>query len=418
MIIYRFVLIVAIMVMATDGLAEIRRDPIGVNVSVDKPMSLTVRFADSEGTRFTTTEALFCYRLLDNGQCDPAALLGRLPASRDLGSTSVPVSRITDVMTIPYSIIRSTVVRAQEVDFSDFYYVRRFTPEGSADLGAGPGRDVYVRVTCHLAGPATVPLSLTKVSVYGIEQGDNAPVRLLRLHRDNLETGYVEARVEHTGTGILEGWWEVRQPGDAEVSSIDLLPAAALSSSERSQQQAFMRIKRFRVTASREGVAIIPGPRYQDLPMGTGGRHDLLLRFDATQGRENRARLAVEGEPLNLFSGAVAGFSIPTLEYTFPVDLLSADVSVPLAARLISDIDDDGNKLWRLAWNAQAGEAVAIEFVVRTGTQLHSLLAPVDSGMYELTSQWSERLPGTEMTVQLRGGDGVVLGEAVRVRTE
>jgi len=103
--------------------ADIVRDPIGVNVSAATSMSLTVRFADTNGARFTTNEALFCYRLLDNGQCDPGTILGRLPPTRDRGSTSTPVSRITDVMTIPYSVIRSTVVRAKEVDFSDFYYV-------------------------------------------------------------------------------------------------------------------------------------------------------------------------------------------------------------------------------------------------------------------------------------------------------
>ena len=398
-----------------DSQAEVRRDPIGVNVVAAAPMSLTVRFADSNGALFTTTEAVFCYRLLSNGQCDPSAMLGRLPISQDRGSTTTPVSRITDVMTIPYSVIRSTLVRAQNVDFSDFYYVRRFSPVGNADLGAGPGADVYVRVTCHLAGPATVPLSLTRVSLAGYEPEHGRGTKLIRLNDNNLQTGQLRANVNYTGTGILEGWWEVRQPGDPELRDIDLLTEAALSSGQRGQQQRFLRLQRFRVQATTTGHVTIPGPLYRELPRNTSGRHEILLRFDATQGRENRARLAVDGEPLNLFSGAVAGFSLPVIEYINPAGLLDKNARHGLASRLIADVDEHGARIWRLAWQPQSGSGHVIEFVAGTGAGARSLLAPAAKGIVDFPAHWRDKLPQADMSVTLLGKDGRALGQSEKV---
>lgn len=412
----RLLHLLSVMVLPfTNAAADIIRDPIGVNVSAASPMSLTVRFADNQGTSFTTQEAEFCYRLLANGRCDPTALLGRLPAGRDLGSTQVPTSRITDVMTIPYSVIRSAVVRAQQVDYSDFFYVRRFTPVNGGDLGAGPGIDVFARVTCHLAGPATVPLSLTRVSVHGLEAEKEHPVKLIRLSSENIHAGRVEATVQHTGTGILEGWWEVRQPGDPELQSIDLLPQAALPPQQRAQQQRYRRVQPFRVTTTAIGKITIPGPDYNDLPRSSAGRHEILLRFAATQGRENRARLDVEGEPLNLFSGGVAGFAIPILEYVTPASLLNEGAVGLLSSRLVADQDDSGRRVWRLAWVPQQQTGLVLEFVATVGGRDYKTLTPANTGLLDFPSIWRQRLPQANMHVVLRDSNGQALSDPQRV---
>ena len=60
-------LLIGLSIVAGHVHAEIVRDPIGVNVSAARPMSLTVRFADSNNGLFTSDQALFCYRQLANG---------------------------------------------------------------------------------------------------------------------------------------------------------------------------------------------------------------------------------------------------------------------------------------------------------------------------------------------------------------
>lgn len=394
--------------------AGIVRDPIGVNVSAAKPMSLTVRFADTNGGEFTTTQALFCYRQLENGQCDPTAILGRLPTNRDRGSTTQPTSSITDVMTIPYSVIRSAVVRAQQVDFSDFYYVRRFTPLPGVDLGAGPGVDVYQKVTCHLAGPATVPLSLASVQVYGTDENGGNPNKLIRLSEANLPTGQVKARVSHTGTGILEGWWEVRRPGDPALRDIDLLPEAALPDDQRGLQQHFARIKRFRVRATSTGEVTINGPKYSELPRDVSGRHEILLRFDATLGRENRARLNVPGERLNLFSGAVAGFKIKPLEYNAPSSLAKTPQEIRLMGRLKKDGAEASDSVYQLVWKPQLEEGLILELDIYTDPKAEKsgeperIIAPAKSGVLRLKPQIARQIQQYGASIRLLREDGQV----------
>jgi len=394
--------------------AEIVRDPIGVNVSASKPMSLTVRFADANGAQFITTQAVFCYKLLANGQCDPGTMLGKLPPTRDRGSTLTPTSSITDVMTIPYSVVRSAVVRAQQVDYSDFFYVRRFTPVNGADLGAGPGQDVYSRVTCHLAGPATIPLSLSAVSLYGKNAPGEAPDKLIRLDQSNVQTGRIEARVEYTGTGILEGWWEIRRPGDPPLQDIDLLPEAALPDAERGLRQRFTRIKRFRVRATAAGMVVIAGPRYADLPQNVSGRHEILLRFDATLGRENRARLNIPGERRNLFSGAVAGFKIRPLEYISPAGLRETALGGRLRGRLMPVSGTDAEDSWHLVWKPQKDRGLALQLKIgsdqanseKSEIPEETVVAPAHSGLLRLLPELSNSILAKGASIRLLGADG------------
>ena len=179
--------------------AVVQRNPDGVNVSSTGPTTLVIRFSDDSGSQFTTGEAQFCSRLQANNSCDPSSIIGRLPASLDRGSTSAGTSAISDVMTIPNSVTRRAVVNARGGNFSDFFYERRFSPVGGADLGAGAGNDVFVFVTCRLtAGISRSPLSLTRVELFGQEPSDSR-VQLVRIGANNLESGKVKADIDYTG---------------------------------------------------------------------------------------------------------------------------------------------------------------------------------------------------------------------------
>ena len=197
-----------------DASAQLQRNPTGVNVASSGVTTLVIRFADATGTRYTTSEAIFCSVDPNAGtggvgpvSCTGAGgtVLGRLPAALDRGSQSSGTAQITDVMTIPASVSRRAVVRAREGNFSDFFYVRKFDPVGG-------GASVYVAVTCRLtAGTSRTPLSLTRVELYG-DEPDIPRNPLIRLNDHNIATGVVHADIRYTGTGTLEGWWEIRPP--------------------------------------------------------------------------------------------------------------------------------------------------------------------------------------------------------------
>ncbi|MEL6363960.1 MAG: hypothetical protein AAFR11_03865 [Pseudomonadota bacterium] len=413
------VALVSILSWSAPAAADIVRNPTGVNVATGRATSLLIRFADDGGALFTTTEALFCTRLLANNACDPGSVLGRLPLSLDRGSSATSVSRVSDVMTIPYSVVRAAVVNARGGAFSDFYYVRRFSPVGGADIGAGPGADVFVPVTCRLTGgTARAPLSLSRVDVFGSEPADDDIRSIVVLGQENLNKGRVRARVRHTGVGILEGWWEVRRPGDPPLQEIDLFPEASLSEDERGDQQRFTRIKRFTIPAFAGGDVMIEGPRYADLPRDISGRHEILLRFVASIDREARSDVALAGESTNLMSGAVAGFPMPTLLYDVPAGLADeAGSGGQLNARAHRVRTPGGGTRWALSWTPVDDVRLVLSVSLTNNGEMKRALSPMTDGFLILPSDWELLADGTRIAVEPLGADGAPAGPSETITT-
>jgi len=403
--------------------ADIKRNPTGVNVSSTRPTSLSIRFADNQGKLFTTTEALFCTRLQSNGACETGTILGRLPRNLDRGSTTAGQSAITDIMTIPLSVTRSAVMQARQGNFSDFFYVRRFTPLNGADIGAGPGNDVFVSVTCRLsAGSSRSPLSFSRIQILGMDQKDSVGNKIINLDAQNLTSGKIIARLEYTGRGLLQGWWEVRRPGDPQIRPIDLLPEAALSQEERSKQNRFYRIKQFNVTLPNSGSYILKGPRYKDLPSDLGGAYQLLLRLKASRDRESLSNidlataptapppltdsgpvtspsLSGAAEPQLSFSGAIAAFPIFPLEYRVPA-MLSGYFLQNLEARLLTD-----GQRFRLTWKSIDDSRLIIRLVLKTAQTSQTYYMPANNHISYLPMQWAKGEKLTQATISILGPD-------------
>lgn len=313
--------------VSDEAAAVMQRNPDGVNVSTSQPTSLAIRFADSAGGNFTTTEAFFCSVDPTGGagvananvaSCagSGGVILGRLPSALDSGSTSSAASSIFDVMTIPYSVARRAVVLAQRGEHSDFFYVRKFTPDAGVDIGAGAGVPVLVVVTCRLtAGTARTPISLSKVDIYGEVPGADYRDHQVVVTTDNVETGYVRAEIIGTGQGRLTGWWEVRSPTDPEIELIDRFTEASLPEADRGKQTKFRKIQPFSFLMPLDGKITIDGPSYKNLPLDPPGTYSVLLRFDLVYDRESLSNLASAGRSAGLYSGAVAGFALPVLDY-------------------------------------------------------------------------------------------------------
>lgn len=384
---WALVLCATVLVSHVGGaLAAMSRNPTGVNVSTSGPTTLVIRFGnDSAANLFTSTEAVFCAIDPNGGvpgvtPCPAGSILGRLPSALDRGSTRASSQFVTDVMTIPFSVARRAVVQAQRGANSDFFYIRRFDPVGAADLGFGAGVSVYVAVTCRMTGgTARTPLSLTKVELYGDEGPQNPRELLIRVNDANIKAGVVKADINFTGTGVMEGWWEVRMPSDPPIQDIDRFTEGSLSQAQRLQQQRFNRVKRFRLQMPLSGHITLVGPRYRELPVEQPGFYQILLRVQVSKDREALSTFAgIPNQPTNLFSGAAAGFPLPVLEYRVEASLGRLNRG-EVRPRLVIDGQGAQSQLG-IAWDAFGRTDLVVQIEAKnldTG-ETFKLLAPVD----------------------------------------
>jgi hypothetical protein len=124
------------------------------------------------------------------------------------------------------------------------------------------------------------------------------------------------ADVSYTGTGRLQGRWEVVVPGEELPTDTDLLTEASLPLEQRGSQRRFKQLERFNVFLPPTGRTRVPGPEPSLLPRDVDGSYLVLFRVEASDDRDSESDLAAVGAGAGpVSSGAVAGFALPTLRY-------------------------------------------------------------------------------------------------------
>ncbi|MEW6127315.1 MAG: hypothetical protein AB1757_09765 [Acidobacteriota bacterium] len=236
-------------------------------------------------------------------KANPATLFGCLPA-RYNQSTPSANSSYTDVMSIPPSVARRAYLDAANGTAATFFYVRRFVnPAG--------GPDEYVPVTIRLSGNgAAVPFSLTNVKLsFAVDK----PVLFLKAGE---KIPKIKAEIIYTGTGRLQGRWEIVKPGEALPTERDLLAEATLPIQERHTQRRFTELSRFNVYLPPTGKFILPGPESWKMQNPAEGMYLILLRIEASDDKTGDSDLSAIGAGSGIVhSGAVAGFPLPVLRY-------------------------------------------------------------------------------------------------------
>jgi len=286
--------------------AQIRVNPTGVNVNAQGATTVFLTFGGLAG--YAPAESFWCGELIPaapaiGNQCDPATLFGALPARYDLSRTSGS-NGYTDIMSIPPSVAVRAYQAAAAGATSSFFYVRRFQ-----SLTGGP--DQFVTVTCRLAGGgARVPFALTNVVVaFDVD----TPVLFVE---SGAELPRVSAEISFNGTGVLRGRWEVALPGEEGPDQFDLVTEGTLPAELRGTQRRFTEIERFNVFLPPTGRFTLEGPDPSRIPTSLDGAYLLLLRIEASDDKEGDSDLAAAGAGTGVVhSGAVAGFSMPTLRY-------------------------------------------------------------------------------------------------------
>jgi hypothetical protein len=354
------------------------------------------------GAEFVPAEALWCGALVDARpdiglRCDPATLFGRLPLRFDIARPS-GAGAFTDIMTIPPSVTRRAYQSAAAGDRSDFFYVRRFVSRST-------GRAVYVAVTCRLTGGgATSPLSLVDVRLaFDVETA------VLALN-PNEPTPPWYADITYTGTGRLQGRWEVVRPGEELPSDDDLLTEASLPLEQRGQQRRYTQLERFNVFLPPTGRVRLPGPDPARLPRQVDGAYLLLLRIEATDDRDSQSSLtAVAAGDGVVASGAVAGFPMPTLRYLVGSGTGAPESPVANTITLLAPNESatpQPGSAWSFVWRAVPLAAhYRLEIMHADGTPAYEALVTASVAAYRPPPFLASRTGGGELRWRVRALD-------------
>jgi len=286
--------------------AQIKVSPHWVNVNTNGATTVFLTFGGVAG--YVAGESVWCGEIMDAAPdigSKPVAgtIFGSLPARFNL-STSSGNSGFTDIMSISPSVTRRAYQAAAAGATSTFFYVRRF-------ISTTGGRDAYVAVTCELgSGGARTPFAMTNVAL-AFETHDN-----LTSVKEGEAPPSISASITYTGTGQLQGRWEIVRPGDEPPTEQDLLTEATLPIEQRSQQRRYTQLERFSVFLPPTGNYTLHGPDPSLLPSNAGGLYMVLLRVETSADVESVSKLAEVGAgPASVATGGVAGFAIPPLRY-------------------------------------------------------------------------------------------------------
>ncbi len=393
-----FIVVALVALAGAPAAAQIRVNPTGVNLNGQGPTTAFLTFGPLGG--YVPLESLWCGSLLpavpDVGlRCNPATLFGSLPARYDQSSLARQDS-FTDIMSVPESVARRAYDAASAGDGAEFFYVRHFVRPGSPDQ--------FVAVTCRLtAGGARVPLSLVDVR---LAWNGDAPVL-------TIDAGSVLPRVwadlVYTGTGRLQGRWEVVLPGQELPTSHDLLTEATLAPNRRGTQRRYVEIERFNVFLAPTGRYRLPGPDPSKLPSGIDGQYVILLRIEVSDDKEadsDPGAIGVGGGVVH--AGGVSGFPMPTLRY---VVAGGAEVSHVSKGSMESTLPSDGATFAAgepidLSWS-RATESLYYRVELESGGKLvHQALVSSDTYTYRLPPFVFDRLVGGALRWRIVAMDG------------
>lgn len=392
-------LVATLTLVVAPSSAQIRVNPTGVNVAGQGATTAFLTFGPLNG--YVPAESLWCGDLLpadpDLGlRCDPATIYGSLPARYERSHLG-PNGSFTDIMSVPGSVARRAYQAAKAGRSAQFFYVRRFVKPASPD--------VFVAVTCRLtAGGARVPLSLVDVQLaFGVE----TPVLQVAAGE---QLPPVTADIVYTGSGRLQGRWELVLPGQELPTATDLLTEPTLPVEQRATQHRYAEIDRFNVFLPPTGRYRLAGPDPGKLPTGANGQYLILLRIETSDDKEADSDLTALGVgPGVVHAGGVAGFPMPVLRYVVGQggSELSPASAVPIGGlRPVDGAIVHAGETVDLHWSAVPQTAYYRVEIESDGKLIHQAFVTAGTLVYRLPPFVFDRLTAGRLRWRIVAVDG------------
>lgn len=246
--------------------------------------------------------------------CTEGSVLGQITDSNFMAAGTTG----RELLQIPSGITQLAYQRAVSSGRSQWYFVRQFAS------------GVYAVQKLRLSGQsANRVLTLTRAELAFREGRSAQAVAVVPVDG---RVAPMSAVLDYQGSGLLRGRWEVVQPGDPEPTSLDLTPEAALSTSQRLQQQRYTTVGRFEQMIGAGSRLTVMGPPTAQLPTGTPGRYLILLRLEATP-TNTRGDIDTPG-----LDGGAAAFPMPVLTY-YVQGASTAHAPLPKALQPLATIE-------------------------------------------------------------------------------
>jgi hypothetical protein len=217
------------------------------------------------------------------------------------------------------------------------------------------------------------------------------------------------ADIAYTGTGRLQGRWEVVRPGEELPSDEDLLTEASLPLEQRGQQRRYTQLERFNVFLPPTGRLRLPGPDPDRLPRQVDGAYLVLLRIEATDDRDSQSSLtAVAAGDGVVASGAVAGFPMPTLRYMVGSGASAPEAPVAHTITLLGPNEGaaPAGSAWSFVWRAVPLAArYRLEVAKADGTPVYEALIAASVAAYRPPPFLAARTGAGELRWRVRALD-------------
>ncbi|MGB7069752.1 MAG: hypothetical protein WBD22_09680 [Pyrinomonadaceae bacterium] len=370
-----FISIILLLLSIPAAAQTIGVNPTGVNVNSQNPTTVFLTFGRIP-PGYQAAEAVWCGQLVAPPppaiglQCRPDTIYGMLPVRYNLSKPSGDLG-LTDIMSIPSSVVRRAFQTAIGGGDSGFFYVRRFVSSTGQP-------DQFVAVTCRMAGGgARVPFALTEVEYIVLSR---EPIVFLKRGQ---KPPVVGVEIRYNGTGRLKGRWELVLPGEETPSDKDLLTEATLPIESRTSQRRYTQIERFNHFLPPTGKFTLEIENIDRLPINADGQYLLLLRIEAVDDKEGDSNLGAVGVgPDVVHSGAVAGFPMPAFKFFVAGDrsddwVESAQISPRPAATLNSS--DSFTFVWR---ELNGAAYYRLEFVSDASRPVFQAILPARKTVY------------------------------------
>jgi len=193
---YAFGVLVLIALPVQAVITSVTTTPTQINVPIDRPTTLTVVWNVTEsgapGAPITISSASGEFRDSEFGNL----LLGTV--NKTISTVFAPagrteVVRISETLVIPAALIQ----RARSLGLGSFVYVRTFSPFATDTTGS---------ITFRISSGAAGGFGINRLA---LTFDDGSAVRVVPVKTPL----HVQAQVSYTGSGLLQGTWEVAGPG-------------------------------------------------------------------------------------------------------------------------------------------------------------------------------------------------------------